>query len=63
MRRHGTVARAVAARGIMALAAFLLYVAPAFGDQYALVVTGASGGDAYAQKYDRWRVALVSTLR
>ena len=33
------------------------------GDRYALVVTGASGGAQYAQKYDAWRSALVSMLR
>ena len=33
------------------------------GDRYALVVTGASGGDAYAQKYAKWRVSFVDTLR
>jgi hypothetical protein len=33
------------------------------GDRYALVVTGASGGDAYAQKYAKWRVSFVNTLR
>jgi len=33
------------------------------GDNYALVVTGASGGDAYAKKYDAWRRTFVSTLR
>jgi hypothetical protein len=32
------------------------------GDNYALVVTGASGGEAYATKYDGWRRAFVSTL-
>ena len=35
----------------------------AAGDNYALVVTGASGGEAYAKKYDGWRRAFVSTLR
>jgi len=35
----------------------------ASADNYALVVTGASGGDAYAKKYDGWRRAFVSTLR
>src|SRR6266853_2329320 len=35
----------------------------AAGDNYALVVTGASGGEAYASKYDGWRRAFVSTLR
>jgi hypothetical protein len=33
------------------------------GDRYALVVTGASGGDVYAQKYAKWRTAFVETLR
>ena len=33
------------------------------GDRYALVVTGASGGDAYAQKYAKWRASFVGTLR
>lgn len=35
----------------------------AAGDRYALVVTGASGGDAYARKYATWRVSFVDTLR
>jgi hypothetical protein len=33
------------------------------GERYAMIVTGASGGDAYGQKYDRWRDAFVTTLR
>lgn len=33
------------------------------GDRYALVITGASGGEPYAQKYMKWRVAFTSTLR
>jgi hypothetical protein len=33
------------------------------GDRYAVVVTGASGGDAYAQKYATWRASFVETLR
>src|SRR5262249_61506037 len=33
------------------------------GDRYALVITGASGGDAYAQKYLTWRVQFTTTLR
>jgi hypothetical protein len=32
-------------------------------DRYAVVITGASGGDAYAQKYDAWRATFVSALR
>jgi hypothetical protein len=48
------------------LALFLsfLVAANAFaGDRYALVVTGASGGEAYQQKYDRWRATFLATLR
>jgi hypothetical protein len=49
------------------LAAFAFIVVPVSsvyaGDHYALVITGASGGDAYAQKYQNWRVTFVSTLR
>lgn len=33
------------------------------GERYALVVTGASGGPQYAQKYDAWRNAFLDTLR
>lgn len=33
------------------------------GDRYALVVSGASGGESYAKTYDRWRSALASALR
>lgn len=32
-------------------------------DRFALVVTGASGGPQYAERYDAWRVSLVSLLR
>lgn len=35
----------------------------AAGERYALIVTGASGGGAYAQKYARWRTSFVETLR
>jgi len=33
------------------------------GDRYALIVTGASGGDVYAEKYLKWRTSFVETLR
>ena len=54
-----------AARCFVGVAALTLVVSsPASaGDNYALVVTGASGGDAYAKKYDAWRRSFVSTLR
>ena len=32
-------------------------------ERYAVIVTGASGGEAYAQKYEKWRGELVTTLR
>jgi hypothetical protein len=35
----------------------------AAGERYALIVTGASGGEAYAAKYTQWRTALTTTLR
>lgn len=31
-------------------------------ERYALVVTGASGGPQYAEKYDTWRSSIVQTL-
>jgi hypothetical protein len=46
------------------IAAFAFVAAPArAGDRYALIVTGASGGDAYAQKYAAWRTAMATVLR
>jgi hypothetical protein len=33
------------------------------GDRYALVVTGASGGPQYAEKYDEWRSEFVQLLQ
>jgi hypothetical protein len=42
----------------------VLSASPAFAaDRYALIITGASGGEAYQQKYDRWRATFVATLR
>lgn len=35
----------------------------AAGDHYALVITGASGGEQYAQKYDKWRTSFIATAR
>jgi hypothetical protein len=32
-------------------------------ERYALIVTGASGGPEYAQKYDAWRAEFVNTLK
>jgi len=42
----------------------ILYPAPAqSADRYAVVITGASAGPSYAEKYDKWRNSLVSTLK
>jgi hypothetical protein len=42
----------------------ILCASPLFaGERYAVVITGAAGGDSYAQKYDAWRAALVGALR
>ena len=51
-------------RGAMALL-FLAFSANTVmaGEKFALVITGASGGDAYAQKYLKWRVEFVETLK
>ena len=45
------------------VAGALLCAAPARGDQFALVVSGAAGGAEYAETYTAWRQALVDTLR
>ena len=45
------------------LLVFSVVAQAAAGDRYALVITGASGGDTYAQKYAKWRAAFVATLR
>ena len=33
------------------------------GDNYAFIVSGASAGAPYSEKYDAWRVALAKTLK
>jgi hypothetical protein len=55
-RRGATVAA-------MLLVAFSVASRAAAGDRFALVVTGASGGDVYAAKYTTWRTSFVGTLR
>ncbi len=50
--------------GRLAVLFILLGASPSYaGDRYAMILSGASGGDTYAQKYDRWRATIVSTLR
>jgi hypothetical protein len=51
-------------RNALMLAVACLFASPCWaGDNYALVVSGAAGGDAYAKKYDGWRTTLVNTLK
>jgi hypothetical protein len=60
-----TGTRALPAAVGLALAGSLL-VPPSHAqaaDRYAVVITGASGGDPYAGKYDKWRTSLVTTLK
>jgi hypothetical protein len=45
--------------GLLALVASPVFAA----ERYALVITGASGGEDYATKYQGWRTAFVRTLR
>ena len=48
----------------LALLITLLLAVPAFaGERYALVVTGASGGEAFQQKYDRSRSVARNVAR
>jgi hypothetical protein len=65
MKVPGEKVRNAATRGIVGALVVLAVGAaqPAIaGDNYALVITGAAGGDAYAQKYDKWRASFVATL-
>jgi len=50
-------------RTIVAILMLLAFAAPARAERYALIVTGAAGGDVYDQKYAGWRTAFTATLR
>ena len=50
-------------RIVAAVVSLLVTPAIARAERYALIVTGAAGGDAYEQKYDGWRTSFVTTLR
>jgi hypothetical protein len=48
----------------LAVAIHLAFATPAPGaERYAVIVTGASGGPQYAEKYSAWRTSLLTTLR
>jgi len=69
------VARACPARGsggaespalrifVVALSLLVLPPRASAAERYAVVVSGASGGEAYAQKYQQLRIAFTTTLR
>jgi hypothetical protein len=59
MSRH----RSLVCAAIVTIVAVLASPArAAAGDRYALIVSGAAGGDPYAQKYNTWRTSMVATL-
>jgi len=63
-RSGGAKAAGSPVRLLGTLVALLVLASPAHaGERYALIVTGAAGGEAYEQKYLKWRVAFASTLR
>jgi hypothetical protein len=64
MPLHASLERLRAGMAAGAAVLVLLSAFPASaGDRYAVIITGASGGEAYAQKYDKWRLSFVTTLR
>jgi hypothetical protein len=63
-----SLCRCVASRSRIVTACVAVFVsvlaAPAeAADRFALVVTGASGGPQYAEKYDEWRSSFVQLLQ
>ncbi|HWW87049.1 MAG TPA: hypothetical protein VNZ26_25810 [Vicinamibacterales bacterium] len=54
----------LALRFVVILATALLSASKALaGEHYAVIVTGASGGEVYAQRYDKWRASFEAILR
>jgi len=49
-------------RLVLVAAVTLALAARASADNYALIISGASGGPAYADKYNGWRATLTTTL-
>ena len=60
---HSGLMRCGAPVAVALLLTLSLASGAAAGERYALIVTGASGGDVYAQKYAKWRASFVETLR
>jgi hypothetical protein len=63
VRRFAMPAHRVCFAALIVCAALLLPAARASaGERYALVITGASGGEVYAKKYTKWRSDFIQTL-
>jgi hypothetical protein len=50
-------------RAILAVLFLAIAGSALAAERYALVITGASGGEEYAKKYEVWRTSFVQTLR
>jgi hypothetical protein len=62
--RSAGVRRSTVKRTAACLALLLCAIPRASAaERYAIIITGASGGDAYEQKYVKWRTSFVTTLR
>lgn len=63
-RRAGALWQSVFVVTLCLCAVLLVSATPVIaGDHYALVVTGAAGGDDFAKKYDALRTSFTATLR
>jgi hypothetical protein len=61
--KRAKIAKAVRVIFFACLAGLAFPLCAAAGERYALIVTGASGGEVYAEKYAKWRATFVETLR
>jgi hypothetical protein len=62
-RTEALLTRSRACRAVLVAAALMVAASSAFAaDRYALVVSGASGGEPYASKYNGWRNTFVGIL-
>jgi hypothetical protein len=62
-RLRRTTRRTIRAGAALCVAILVATGAAYGGERYALVVTGASGGPQYAEKYDNWRSSFVQLLQ
>ena len=49
--------------GLLAIGCFLLTEPASAAERYAIVISGASGGDKYAEQQQKWRVDLAAALK